>query len=115
MKGVELLFDVRCLEANFGSPQIDVYDSLDVGRQGDLAHCTGRREGGRAAIAGEKIAPTYGEFTAFTQDEQHWHAIPHHPLVPPPTSGLPSPSPCKAVACFLAFPKMLSCNLTLLL
>ena len=46
LKGVELLFDVRCLEANFGTPQIDVYDSLEVGRQGDLAHCTGWRRRG---------------------------------------------------------------------
>ena len=37
--------------------------------------------------------------------------LPHHPLVPPPTSGLPSTTvPCKASACFLPFPKMLSCN-----
>ena len=38
--------------------------------------------------------------------------LPHHPLVPTPTSGLPSNStvPCKASACFLPFPKMLSCN-----
>ena len=43
----------------------------------------------------KKIAPTYGEFAAFTQDEQHQHAIPHHPLVPPPTSGLPSPVPVR--------------------
>ena len=50
---------------------MDVYDSLDVGRQGDLAH---KRVEGLPLLA-KKIAPTYGEFTAFAHDEQHWHAM----------------------------------------
>ena len=49
---------------------MDVYDSLDVGRQGDLAH---KRVEGLPLLA-KKIAPAYGEFTAFAHDEQHWHA-----------------------------------------
>ena len=37
-------------EANFGVPWMDVYDSLDVVRQGDLNSA----QGGGAAIAGGK-------------------------------------------------------------
>ena len=83
-------------EANFGVPWMDVYDSLDVVRQGDL-NAAHKVEG--QPLLEEKIAPTYGELAAFAHNEQAWHAMrsfpsnPHHPLVPPPTSGLPYPLP----------------------
>ena len=83
-------------EANFGVPWMDVYDSLDVVRQGDLNSA----QGGGAAIAGGKdctnlwrarcICPQWASLARnafFSQLHQH------HPLVPPPTSGLPYPLP----------------------
>ena len=59
-------------EANFGVPWMDVYDSLDVVRQGDL-NAAHKVEG--QPLLEKKIAPTYGELAAFAHNEQAWHAM----------------------------------------
>ena len=90
VNGAELLFDIGCLEANFGSPEMDVYDSLDVGRQGDLAHYTGW---GGGCHCWRKRLHQHMESSlhlpTMSNTGTQCVPLPHHPLVPPPTSGLP--------------------------
>lgn len=98
-------------EANFGVPWMDVYDSLDVVRQGDL-NAAHKVEG--QPLLEEKIAPTYGELAAFAHNEQAWHAMRSFPSS---TSiihwflhlhrGFPILCPCKAFAWFQGSSKML--------